>query len=89
MLPFPGAAPSSPCEVVLGVRPQDLALVGEDEPAALRGRVWVVELLGSEKLVEIIYGERSRVTVQVRAETNINVDESGGRTVRSAAGASV
>jgi ABC-type sugar transport system ATPase subunit len=62
-------------DVVLGIRPQDVALAGEGEPAALRGRVWVVELLGSEKLVEVSYGERSRLTVQVRAETNVNVDD--------------
>jgi ABC-type sugar transport system ATPase subunit len=62
-------------QVVLGVRPQDLALVGEQEPASLRGRVWVVELLGSEKLVEVEYGDRRRVTVQTRAETAVNVDD--------------
>jgi ABC-type sugar transport system ATPase subunit len=61
-------------DVVLGVRPQDMDLVGEQEPSDLRGRVWVVELLGSEKLVEVEYGERKRVTVQVRAETDVQVD---------------
>jgi ABC-type sugar transport system ATPase subunit len=34
----------------------------------------VVELLGSEKLVEVEYGDRKRVTVQVRAETSVDVD---------------
>ena len=42
------------------------------------GRVWVVELLGSEKLIEVEYGERRRVTVQVRAETAVNVDDPVG-----------
>ena len=42
-------------DVVLGVRPQDLALAGAQEPASIRGRVWVVELLGSEKLVEVTW----------------------------------
>ena len=60
--------------VVLGIRPQDLALVGEHEPS-IRGRVWVVELLGSEKLVEVAFGDRRRLTVQTRAETNVNVDD--------------
>jgi ABC-type sugar transport system ATPase subunit len=65
-------------EVVLGVRPQDLTLVGwQDRPAA-RGRVWVVELVGSEKLVEVELGERRRVTVQVRADRPVNVDEPVG-----------
>jgi len=76
-LPLPGFAAGklSGRNVVLGVRPQDFELVGEQESADLRGRVWVVELLGSEKLVEVEYGERKRVTVQVRAETIVNFDE--------------
>jgi ABC-type sugar transport system ATPase subunit len=79
-LPLPGFAAGKPSgrNVVLGVRPQDLELVGEQEPADLRGRVWVVELLGSEKLIEVEYGERRRVTVQVRAETIVNIDERVG-----------
>ena len=75
-LPLPGTrVGNANRQVVLGVRPQDLALVGEQEPASLRGRVWVVELLGSEKLVEVEYGDRRRVTVQTRAETAVNVDD--------------
>ena len=79
-LPLPGFAAGKPSgrNVVLGVRPQDLELVGEQEPADLRERVWVVELLGSEKLIEVEYGERRRVTVQVRAETAVNVDDPVG-----------
>jgi ABC-type sugar transport system ATPase subunit len=79
-LPLPGLATSQTGsrEVVLGVRPQDLVLVGAEEPAPLRGRVWVVELLGSEKLVEVTYGERRRLTVQVRADTIVNVDDPVG-----------
>ena len=38
----------------------------------------MVELLGSEKLIEVEYGERRRVTVQVRAETIVNIDERVG-----------
>jgi ABC-type sugar transport system ATPase subunit len=62
-------------DVVMGVRPQDLELVGEGDPSAARGRVWVVELLGSEKLVEVELSERRRVTVQVRAGTEVNIDD--------------
>jgi ABC-type sugar transport system ATPase subunit len=62
-------------EVVLGVRPQDLELVREQDPFTAHGRVWVVELVGSEKLVEIELGERRRVTVQVRADAPVQVDE--------------
>ena len=70
----PVAGPSR--EAVLGVRPQDLRLVdGSDAAADLRGRVWVVELLGSEKLVEVAYGGRRRLTVLVKAETAVAVDD--------------
>jgi ABC-type sugar transport system ATPase subunit len=65
-------------DIVLGVRPQDLELVGADQPMAARGRVWVVELLGSEKLVEVELGDRRRVTVQVRAATPVNIDDAVG-----------
>lgn len=61
--------------VVLGVRPQDVELASEGEPSAARGRVWVVELLGSEKLVEVQLGERRRVTVQVRADVPVSIDD--------------
>ena len=76
-LPVPGVvlAGAKSREVVLGVRPQDLALASAQEPASIRGRVWVVELLGSEKLVEVDVGDRRRLTVQVRAETSVNVDD--------------
>src|SRR5918995_22534 len=46
--------------VVLGVRPKDLDLANDGDPGAARGRVWVVELLGSEKLVEVQLAERRR-----------------------------
>ncbi len=65
-------------EVVLGVRPQDLELVGEKDLSPAHGRVWVVELIGSEKLVEVELGERRRITVQVRADEPVNVDEPVG-----------
>ena len=66
-------------ETVLGVRPQDLTLVPDaNGPATVRGRVWVVELLGSEKLVEVALGERRRMTVQVRADTDVKIDDPVG-----------
>jgi ABC-type sugar transport system ATPase subunit len=82
---FTLALPSAPRDAadgrdaVLGVRPQDLMLVPDsNEPATVRGRVWVVELLGSEKLVEVALGERRRMTVQVRADTNVKIDDPVG-----------
>jgi len=66
-------------EVVLGSRPQDIALVpGDTASTTARGKVWVVELIGSEKLVEVTLGDRRRITVQVRAETNVNIDDTVG-----------
>ena len=63
-------------EVILGVRPQDLTLVVDAaEPATVRGRVWVVELLGSEKLVEVTLGDRRRMTVEVRADVDVKIDD--------------
>lgn len=63
--------------VILGVRPQAAALAAS-EAASLRGRVWVVELLGSEKLIDVDLGEKRRFTVQVRADTVVGLDETIG-----------
>jgi ABC-type sugar transport system ATPase subunit len=65
-------------QLVLGVRPQDLALVPAGQGAQAQGSVWVVELLGSEKLVEVTLGEKRRLTVQVRADTPVNVEDAVG-----------
>jgi ABC-type sugar transport system ATPase subunit len=71
-------------EVVLGARPQDIAIVPAEAPSATgHGKVWVVELIGSEKLVEVQFGERRRVTVQVRADSPVNVDDIVGIQVDS------
>ncbi len=63
--------------MVLGARPQAAALA-RDGNAILRGRVWVVELLGSEKLVEVDLGGKRRFTVQVRADAAVGLDEAIG-----------
>jgi len=65
-------------KVVLGVRPQDLELVIAGAPDAAQGRVWVVELLGSEKLIEVEFSDRSRITVQVRADAPVTIDDAVG-----------
>ncbi|MGE0338911.1 MAG: ABC transporter ATP-binding protein [Xanthobacteraceae bacterium] len=53
--------------VVIGVRPQDLEIVSAAGTNRLKGKVSLIELLGSEKLVEVdLVG--SRVQVQVRAD---------------------
>jgi ABC-type sugar transport system ATPase subunit len=59
--------------IVLGARPQDLALSGSD--TGILGRVWVVELVGSEKLVEVDLGDKRRLTVQTRADTPVREED--------------
>ncbi len=54
-------------KVVLGVRPQDLEIVPAAGNDTLPGKVSLIELLGSEKLVEIQLGSE-RLKVQVRAD---------------------
>jgi ABC-type sugar transport system ATPase subunit len=61
--------------VVLGVRPQDLRILPEPAKGSIAGRVWVVELVGSEKLVEVELGTKRRITVQVRADLSIREDD--------------
>ena len=77
-LPAKPAGSIDGTEVVLGVRPQDLALVPAGQAAQAQGSVWVVELLGSEKLVEVTLAEKRRMTVQVRADTPVTVEDAVG-----------
>jgi ABC-type sugar transport system ATPase subunit len=58
--------------VVLGIRPQDLTLSHEGQ---VNGRVWVVELVGSEKLVDVEVGSKRRIIVQVRADAGIREED--------------
>jgi ABC-type sugar transport system ATPase subunit len=58
--------------VVLGIRPQDLSL---SDRGTVGGRVWVVELVGSEKLVDVEVGEKRRIVVQVRADVPVREDD--------------
>jgi len=62
-------------EAVIGVRPQDLSIVASAGPDALAGTVSLVELLGSEKLVEVQLSDRKRISVQVRAATQVGLGD--------------
>jgi ABC-type sugar transport system ATPase subunit len=75
--PLPGhSSAAGPARtVILGIRPQDIALGSCDSEMALPGTVWMTELVGSEKLIEIELEKRQRMTVQVRADAP--VPESG------------
>ena len=61
--------------VVLGIRPQDLALTTEMGASTANGRVWVVELVGSEKLVDVDFGNRRRLIIQARADTLVREED--------------
>lgn len=54
-------------KIVVGVRPQDLEIVPAGGKDRLKGKVSLIELLGSEKLVEVDL-EGARVQVQVKAD---------------------
>jgi ABC-type sugar transport system ATPase subunit len=73
VLPLPqlSARSAGARKVILGVRPQDVAVAVGNPENALPGTVWMTELVGSEKLVEIDLGERQRMTVQVRADAPV------------------
>ena len=62
-------------EVVLGIRPQDLALTTEAAASTASGRVWVVELVGSEKLVDVDFGNKRRLIVQTRADALVREED--------------
>ena len=55
-------------DVVLGVRPQDVSIHAAVRPDCIPGEVSLVQLVGSEKLIELNYGEKGRLTAQVKAD---------------------
>ena len=61
-------------ELQLGIRPQDLMLT-DQKSGSLPGTVSLVELLGSEKLIEVELEGGNHVTVQVNADHNAKVRE--------------
>src|SRR5689334_15842714 len=70
----PRAAISSGRELQLGIRPQDLVLT-DQKSGSLPGTVSLVELLGSEKLVEVELEAGNHLTVQVNADHNAKFHE--------------
>jgi ABC-type sugar transport system ATPase subunit len=68
-----GIAPG--LDVVIGVRPQNLSFVASAGPNALAGIVSLVELLGSEKLIEVQIADKKRISVQVSADSKIRLGE--------------
>ena len=72
--PLPGVVKTDH-SAVLGVRPQDLTLVAASGADTLSGTVSLVELLGSEKLVEMQILGQKRISIQVRADTVVKMGD--------------
>jgi ABC-type sugar transport system ATPase subunit len=58
-------------EALLGVRPQDLAVHGARQAGAVPGTVTLIQLVGSEKLVEVAFGAAGKLTAQVKADAPV------------------
>ena len=74
LLPLPAvAAVNTVHKAVMGVRPQDLSHAAAPGADTLPGTVSLVELLGSEKLVEVELAGQKRISVQVRSDTPVEI----------------
>jgi ABC-type sugar transport system ATPase subunit len=60
---------------LLGVRPQDLELRGAPAAGAVPGTVTLIQLVGSEKLVEVAFGAAGKLTAQVKADAPVAAGE--------------
>lgn len=69
------AAKAAARKAVLGVRPQDLGYTPSAGPNTLSGTVSLVELLGSEKLVEVELADKKRICVQVRSDRPVDIGD--------------
>ena len=58
----------APRSLILGVRPQDVTMAALDDPHAVPGTVWITELIGSERLIEVEIAPRLRITAEVRSD---------------------
>ncbi len=61
--------------LVLGVRPPDVTLVPPGTSGALPAEVWLVELVGSEKLVDLSYADGKRICAEVRADAEVHLND--------------
>jgi ABC-type sugar transport system ATPase subunit len=61
--------------LTLGIRPQDVHLAGPEGDGCVPVRVELVELLGSEKLVELVTAGGARLNAQIRAEVEVQPGE--------------
>jgi ABC-type sugar transport system ATPase subunit len=74
--PLPIRIPAgAPGELVLGVRPQEVSMANPGDEGSIPGKVWMVELIGSERLIEVEIAPKLRVTVEVRASHRAKIDD--------------
>ena len=60
--------------LILGIRPQDVRLASLEDPLAVPGTVWMVELIGSERLIEVEIAPKLRITAEVKADIHAAID---------------
>ena len=65
-------------ELVLGVRPQDVAVTPVSSGGDLRGKVELIQLVGSEKLLDLALPSGARITAEVRAELPVAMGQEVG-----------
>jgi ABC-type sugar transport system ATPase subunit len=65
-------------ELVLGVRPQDVAVTPVSSGGDLRGKVELIQLVGSEKLLDLALPSGARITAEVRAELPVAMGQDVG-----------
>jgi ABC-type sugar transport system ATPase subunit len=58
----------APNRLVLGIRPQDVRIAAAGDPRAIPGTVWMTELIGSERLIEVEIAPKLRITAEVKSE---------------------
>ncbi len=62
-------------ETLLGVRPQDLDVRSAPRAGAVPATVTLIQLVGSEKLVEVAFGAAGKLTAQVKADAPVAAGE--------------
>lgn len=70
---FKGIKPGR--EITMGIRPQEVLVGAQDESGGLNGIVDMIELLGSEKLIDIRLPDGQKIVAQVRADYQIGIGD--------------
>jgi ABC-type sugar transport system ATPase subunit len=64
----------APGALILGIRPQDVRVASPEDPHAVPGTVWMTELIGSERLIEVEVAPRLRITAEVKSEVRAELN---------------